>query len=138
MSSRENITYNLEKSMKKVLQTPASFAFFVAIHDFVECIEKNPTLSTGISCRTAINRDLKLPGKYASLRKIHQGIRDSSDKSSDDLGHERYMAVVSLRRIQNNEESNHNSFWGKRETFRKLTVEVYERLAINLSKSKNK
>ena len=43
------------------------------------------------------------------------------------------MTVNDLRRIQNNETSENNSFWKKRELFRKLTAEVYERLNINLA-----
>ena len=123
----------LKRKLQKVVATPPSFGFFVAIHDFVECIEQNKALSGHLSRRTEINKDLKLPTKYAHLKKIYQGIKDTNGQSGGDLGHDRYMIINDLKRIQNNEESDYNEFWRKRETFRKLTVEVYERLAINLS-----
>lgn len=133
MKIKKNPQSTLEKRLKKVLKTPPSFAFFVAIHDFVECIEQESVLSKGLSHRLEINRDLKLPNKYASLQKVHQGIRDFFGKSSGDLGHERYMTIGELRRIHQNETSENNAYWKKRETYRKLTAEVYERLSISLS-----
>ena len=124
---------DLEKKCRKVLRTPASFAFFVAIHDFIKCIELNSALSAGLTHRIDINKDAKLPVKYGYLKQIYQGVRDSAGQSRGDLGHDRYMTVNDLRRIQNNETSENNSFWKKRELFRKLTAEVYERLNINLA-----
>lgn len=123
----------LEKKFQKVVQTPASFAFFTAIHNFVEYIEQTSILSRNLSRRVEINKDLKLPMKYAHLKKIYQGIEDANGRSEGDLGHDRYMTINELKQIRNNEESDSNVFWKKRETFRRLTVEVYERLTINLS-----
>lgn len=134
----EQTKRTLEKKLQRVVQTPASFAFFMAIHDFVECIEQSRALSGHLARRTEINKDLKLPLKYAHLKKIHQGINDANAQTTGDLGHDRYMTINDLKRIQNNETSDTNAFWKKRETFRKLTVEVYERLAINLAQSKGK
>lgn len=133
MKQTKNTKQALEKKFQRVVATPASFDFFVAIHDFVQCIEQNRALSGHILRRTEINRDRKLPVKYAHLKQIYQGIEDVGGSSRGDLGHERYMTLNDLRRIKNNEESDTNAFWKKRELFRKLTAEVYERLTINLA-----
>lgn len=129
----KNAKRTLDKKFQKVLQTPENFSFYVAIHDFVDCIEKSSTLSSRLKHRTAINKDLKLPGKYGHLKQIYQGIKDSIDETTQDLGHDRYMTICDLRRIKNNEFSESNTFWKKRETFRRLATEVHERLTINLS-----
>lgn len=118
----------LDKKFKKVLRTPASFAFFVAIHDFIECIELNSIFSAGLSSHIKINRDLGIPTKYGHLKRIYQGLEDMGSKSNNDLGHERYMVICDLNLIQNDEVSENNSFWKKRELFRKLTIDIYERL----------
>lgn len=109
---------NLDQKLQKMLKTPASFAFFVAIHDFVEVIEIDKTLSKKLS------RDLK----YGHLKQIHRGIKDIKLRSTEDLGHERYMVINDLNRIQKEEMSESNSFWKKRELFRKIALEVYERV----------
>ena len=109
---------NLEQKLQKMLKTPASFAFFVAVHDFVEVIEIDVALSKKLS------KDLK----YGHLKQIHRGIKDLSLKSKEDLGHERYMVINDLNKIQNKEMSESNSFWKKRELFRKLALEIYDRL----------
>ena len=108
----------LNKRLQKVLDTPASFAFFIAIHDFVKHIELDISLSKGVVRDT----------KYAYLKQIYQGIEDVGARSSADLGHERYMVINDLNRIEKKEVSDSNSFWKKRELFRKLAVEIYERL----------
>jgi len=109
---------NLGKKLQKMLATPAGFAFYVAVHDFVEVIEVNADLSRQLS------KDLK----YGHLKQIHRGIKDVSVRSQEDLGHERYMVLNDLRRIQNEERSDGNSLWKKRELFRKLALEIYGRL----------
>ncbi len=121
----------LDKKFQKVLKTPASFAFFVAIHDFIEHIELNPSLSKNLSPRIKPNRELKIPSKYGYLKQIYQGLEDAEIKTSADLGHARYMVIQDLKRIQNENFSENNSFWKKRELFRKLTGEIYERLNLN-------
>src|SRR3989344_6832196 len=118
MKLPEKIRLELAKRFQKVLKTPASFDFLVAIHDFVQYIELN-SLSK------------KLPGKYAHLKEIYQGVEDAGTESESDRGHARYMVIHDLNRIQNNEFSENNLFWRKREFFRKSAVEVYEKL--NLS-----
>lgn len=121
----------LDKKFQKVLKTPASFAFFVAIHDFIEHIELNSPLSDSLSSRIKLNRELKIPSKYGYLKQIYQGLEDADIKSNTDLGHARYMIIQDLKRIQNENFSESNSFWKKRELFRKLTGEIYERLNLN-------
>lgn len=109
---------NLEQRLQKMMKTPAGFAFFVAIHDFVEAIEMDAVHSKKLS------KDLK----YGHLKQIHRGIKDLSLKSKEDLGHERYMVINDLNKIQNLDLSESNSFWKKRELFRKLAMEIYDRL----------
>lgn len=122
------IKNDLDEKFQKVLKTPASFDFFVAIHDFIKHIELNPSLSGSLSSRTKPNRDLKIPNKYEHLKEIYQGLEDAETKSGADLGHARYMIIQDLNKIRNKEFSESNSFWKKRELFRKLTGEIYERL----------
>ena len=129
----KKIRSDLNKIFQKVLQTPASFGFFVAIHGFVKHIEANPSLSKGISSRTKANRDLDITKKYDYLKQIYQGLEDINIKSDADLGHARYSVIRDLNQIQNNDFSDSNSFWKKREISRKFTDEVYQRLIVYLS-----
>ena len=126
---------DLDKKFRRVLATPASFDFFVAIHDFIKHIELNPFLSRGLSDRVKINRELNIANKYDYLKKIYQGLEDINMKSNTDLGHTRYMVIRELNQIQNKEASESNSFWKKRESLRKLTSVVYERLNAHISES---
>ena len=124
---------DLDEKFQKILKTPASFDFFVAIHDFIEHIELNPCLFKSLSSCIKSNQELKIPGKYSRLKKIYQGVEDASTKSSVDLGHERYMVILELNKIRNKDVSENNSFWKRRELFRKLTGEIYEVLSPNLT-----
>ena len=117
----------LDKKFQKVSKTPASFDFFVAVHDFVEHIEVN-SLSKGLSQRLKPNRELNIPSKYNYLKQIYQGLEDANTKSNADLGHDRYAVLIELNRIRNKDVSESNSFWKKRELIRKLTGEIYARL----------
>lgn len=119
---------NLDKKFQKVLKTPAGFDFFVAIHDFIEYIELNSSLSDSLSSRVKSNRELNIPGKYSYLKQIYQGLEDTDVKSDVDLGHARYAVLLELNRIRNKDVSESNSFWKKRELSRKLTGEIYNRL----------
>lgn len=136
MGIREKTKFDLNKKFRKVLKTPASFAFFVAIHDFIKYIELNSALSKSLSRHIKTNRDLGIPAKYGYLKQIYQGIEDANTRSNDDLGHERYTIVRDLNLIQDEETFDRNVFWKKRETFRKLTVEIHERLNVQLSDAK--
>jgi len=119
----------LDEKFHKVLATPANFDFYVAIHDFVEHIEFNPSLSKSLSQRIKTNRELRIPSKYTALKQIYQGLKDTNIKTNADLGHARYMVLRELNQIRNKDFSEGNSFWKKRELFRKMAAEVYERLS---------
>ncbi|MEK7495871.1 MAG: hypothetical protein AAB616_00155 [Patescibacteria group bacterium] len=127
----KKVKSDLDKKFQKVLKTPAGFDFFTAIHDFIEYIELNPSLSSKLSSRVKSNRELNIPNKYGYLKQIYQGLEDADIKSSADLGHTRYMVIQELNRIRNKDVSESNSFWKKRELFRKLTGEIYEILNPN-------
>jgi len=131
MKLLEKVKSGLDEKFQKILKTPASFDFFVAIHDFIEYIELNPSLSKNLSSFIKSNRELRIPGKYSHLKQIYQGIEDVNIKSNVDLGHERYMVLIELNKIRNKDISESNSFWKKRELFRKLTGEIYEILNPN-------
>src|SRR5438445_12343 len=111
---------DLDKKFQKVLQTPASFALFVAIHDFIGHIEVNQSLSDILSQRLKVNQELDITNKYSYLKQIYQGVEDINIKSNADLGHARYAVMRDLNRIQSNDVSDSNSFWKKRELSRKL------------------
>ena len=118
----------LEKRFQKVVKTPAGFDFYVAIHDFIGYIESNRPLAKTLLSSTKPNRELKIPDKYNNLKRIHQGLEDATDRSGNDLGHARYAVLIELNRIKNKEASESNSFWKKRELFRKFTGDIYARL----------
>ena len=128
MKLPKKIKLDLDKKFQKVLRAPEGFGLFEAIHDFIEHIELNPVFSDDLSYRKKINRELNIPTKYGYLRQIYQGLEDADIKTDKDLGHARYMNVRDLNRIQNQEFSDSNFFWRKRELFRKLAGEIYERL----------
>ena len=131
MKLLKKVKSDLDKKFQKVLKTPASFDFFTAIHDFIEYIELNPSLSSKLSSRVKFNRELNIPNKYGYLKQIYQGLEDADVKTNVDLGHTRYMVIQELNRIRNKDVSESNSFWKKRELFRKLTGEIYEILSPN-------
>lgn len=131
MEVTKKVKSGLDKKFGKVLRTPASFDFFVAIHDFIKHIELNSSLSDNLSQRIKPNRELNIPNKYSYLKQIYQGLEDADITSNIDLGHTRYMVLLELNRIRNKDFSGSNSFWKKRELFRKLTGEIYERLNSN-------
>lgn len=118
----------LDKKFQKVLKTPASFDFFVAIHDFIEYIELHSSLLNNLSSRIKINKELNIPKKYGYLKQIYQGLEDADSKSNVDLGHTRYTVILELKKIKNKDVSESNSFWKKRELIRRLTGEIYSRL----------
>ena len=104
----------------------------MAIHDFIKHIELYPSLSERLSYNIKTNRDLGILTKYGHLKQIYQGIEDTNADMDDDLGHERYSIVRDLKLIQNKETFDRNVFWKKRETFRKFTIQIYERLDVQL------
>jgi hypothetical protein len=108
---------DLAKKHARVLRTPASFAFYVAIHDFVECVEAVP----------APDRR-GLPSKYSHLKEVYQGLEDKYIETDEDLGHDRYMAIQDLNRIQEEKVSDANPLWKRREILRTVAGEVFEQL----------
>lgn len=115
------------------MDTPASFDFFVAIHDFIGHIELNPTLAKALSNKIKANQELDIATKYDYLKKIYQGLEDINAQSDADLGHARYMVIRELDQIQKKDTSESNSFWKRRELSRKLATLIYDRLNIYLS-----
>lgn len=133
MKVRKKAKRDLDNKFNKVLKTPEGFDFYIAIHDFVELIELTPCLLSNLSSCIKSNQELKISSKYKYLKKIHQGMKDVEVKSDVDLGHERYMTILELNKIKNKDVSENNSFWKKRELFRKSTGEIYEVLSLNLA-----
>jgi hypothetical protein len=128
MKPTEKVKNDLDKKYQKVVETPAGFDFFSAIHDFVKYIESNPALCGSLSSRVKPNRDGNIAVKYNHLKQIYQGFEDVHRKPGVDLGHARYMTLIELSKIKDNQVSESNPFWKKRELFRKLTGEIYARL----------
>ena len=129
MAVTTKVKGELDKKFKKIVDTPASFDFFLAIHDFVKHIESNTSLSRALSPRLKLNKELNIPNKYSYLKQIYQGLEDINVKSDADLGHARYAVLIELNRIKRNDVSESNSFWKKRELLRRLTNEIYTRLS---------
>ena len=127
MKQLRNIKLELDKKFQKVADAPASFAFFVAIHDFVEYVEFDSAISRGLS-KLKINREAEFSNKYGYLKQIYQGVEDIVVPTDADLGHERNTVLRDLNRIRNKETHDSNSFWKKRELWRKLSKEVHEKL----------
>ncbi len=128
MALNEKVKAGLDKRYQKVLATPAGFDFFVAIHDFVEHIETNQSLYKIVLSKAGANLELKIPTKYEHLKHIHQGLKDAKGNSTSDLGHVRYVAIVELNKIRDNNLSDSNTFWKKREASRKFVTDIYSRL----------
>ena len=122
------VKLGLEKKFQKVVKTPAGFEFFVAVHDFVEYIEANKPLASHISASSKQNLELNLPNKYTYLKQIYQGLEDAGNKTNEDLGHSRYAVLLELKKIQNKDVSDSNSFWKRREVSRESVGVIYQRL----------
>jgi len=131
MTKAAKIRGALDKKYQRVLATPAGFDFFVAIHDFIAYIETSSTLVESLLAHTKSNRDLNIPTKYTCLKQIYQGMEDIRIETKADLGHERYMTLGDLKKIRSNNFSDGNSFWKKREIYRKMANEIYGSLNLN-------
>jgi hypothetical protein len=123
----------LDRKIKKVRETPASFTFFVSIHDFVEYIESTPSFAVFFSTAKKGSRAKELSAKYAIMRQIYQGIEDIDVRTADDLGHDRFVAIRDLSSIRNKNFSDSNSFWKQREVLRKLAGDIHATLCVYLS-----
>ncbi|MDE2020125.1 MAG: hypothetical protein KGJ13_07310, partial [Patescibacteria group bacterium] len=111
--------------------TAASFDFFVSIHDFVKFIESDASFAVFLGEKA--KRGNEIPHKYFYLKQIYQGIEDIDEKSTADLGHDRYVAIRELAMIRRNDVSDNNTLWKRRELFRKLANETYKILNAHLA-----
>lgn len=76
-----------------------------------------------------------MPVKYPLLKQVYQGIEDLDVTTNADLGHDRYVAIRELGLIRKNDLSENNSFWKRRESFRKVIEEVYRILNASLTEN---
>ena len=127
MPDTKQIKEGLDKKLKKVRETPENFALYVSLHDFVHYIESIPSFAPFFD-DSRKGRAKELPIKYSFLKQVYQGIEDIDVKTTDDLGHDRFVAIRELTLIRANNLSENNSFWKKRELFRKLVNEVHTTL----------
>jgi hypothetical protein len=134
MGSSNGAKLALNRKFEKIKQAPAGFGLFVSIHDFVEYIESAPSFSVFLKGKRPA-RGKEIPVRYPFLRQIYQGIEDIDLATNADLGHDRYFAIRELSSIRKNDVSESNSFWKRREAFRKLTGEVYKTLDAYLSET---
>ena len=125
MVSSKRIKSVLDQKLKKVRETPASFTFFVSLHDFVQYIESTPSFSVFFSCAKKGGRASELSARYSIMRQVYRGIEDIDVRTEDDLGHDRYVAIRELNSIRNKDVSETNSFWKHREILRKLASEIH-------------
>ena len=138
MTSAEKINSILDKKLKKVRETPASFTFFVSLHDFVEYIESTPSFTVFFSGTKKGSRASEISPKYSILKEVYQGIEDIDVHTTNDLGHNRYVAIRDLSLIRNNDISENNSFWKRRELLRKTAGEIHQTMHNYLSESNSK
>lgn len=132
METQAKTRLALNRKFETIKNTPAGFAFFVSIHDFVKYVESTPSFDVFLKGNKP-KRAKEIPGKYFTLKQIYQGVEDLGEGSNVDLGHDRYVAIRELGLIRKNDLSENNSFWKRREAFRKLTGEVYKILDAHLS-----
>jgi len=137
MKDAKQIQSMLDKKLKKVRETPENFSLFVSLHDFVGYIESTPSFATFFD-NAKRGRAKELPVKYSVLKQVYQGIEDIDIKTTDDLGHDRFVAIRELGLIRANNLSENNSFWKKRELFRKLTNEIHQTLRSYLVEAEGK
>ncbi|MGC9968397.1 MAG: hypothetical protein ABSC29_01535 [Minisyncoccia bacterium] len=127
MGSAEKTKLALDRKFKGICETPAGFNFFVSLHDFVQYIEATP--SFGVFFRgTKGSRASEIPQKYSILKQIYQGIEDIDVRTTNDLGHDRYVAIRELSLIRNKDVSDNNPFWKRRESLRKLAGDIHKTL----------
>jgi hypothetical protein len=132
MESKVTTKLALARKFEKVKKAPASFELFVSIHDFIKHIESESSFNVFLKGGKAARRK-EMPLKYFTLQQIYQGIEDIDLVTTDDLGHDRYVAIRELSLIRKNETSESNSFWKRREAARKLAGDVYRTLEAYLS-----
>ena len=137
MIPAKTIKSTLDQKIKEVRETPASFPFFVSLHDFVQYIESIPSFGVFFSGTKKGSRAKELSAKYAMMRQIYQGIEDIDVDTKDDLGHDRYAAIRDLSLIRSKNVSENNLFWRQREPLRKLAGDIHATLHTYLSEQES-
>lgn len=135
MGSSKRIQSVLDRKLKEVRETPPGFTFFVSLHDFVKYIESTPSFSVFFSGAKRGSRASELSPKYFVMKQVYQGIEDIDATTTNDLGHDRYVAIRELSSIRKNDLSENNSFWKRRELLRKVASETHRTLYSYLSES---
>src|SRR4051812_27489302 len=124
MAPINKVKLALDQKYSKVSETPAGYKFFVVLHDFVKYLESTPSFETFFAAAkkggAKTSRAAEISPKYSVLKQIYQGIEDIDLRTTDDLGHDRYVAIRELGLIRKNDLSENNSFWKRREALRKL------------------
>lgn len=135
MASKIAVKQALGQRFEKVSQAPLGFDLYVSIHDFVDYIESTPAFGVFLK-GTKAARAGEIPVKYVLLKQVHQGIKDIDLRTTTDLGHDRYVAIRELSLIRKQDLSGNNSFWKRREAFKKITGDVYKVLDAYLEEIK--
>lgn len=138
MRSVKKIKLVLDRKLKEVSETPAGFPFFVSLHDFVQYIESTPSFTVFFGSVKKGSRASQISPKYSVLKQVYQGIEDIDVRTTDDLGHNRYMAIRELSSIRKKDVSDSNTFWKRRELLRKLAGEIHKTLQDYLAESGGK
>lgn len=134
MKSAKKIQLALDRKLKEVRETPASFVFFISLHDFVQYVESTPSFDIFFDSAKKGNRSAEISPKYSILKQIYQGIEDIDVRTNKDLGHDRYVAIRELSSIRKNDVSDNNSFWKRRESLRNAVGEIHGTLHNYLAK----
>ncbi|MDR3581960.1 MAG: hypothetical protein P4L67_01660 [Candidatus Pacebacteria bacterium] len=132
-SNSKQVRQMLAKKGGKVREAPEGFAFYVSLHDFIEYIESTPSFEVFFKGRGKGSRAKDLAPKYFVLKQVYQGIEDIDLRTTDDLGHDRYVAIRELGLIRKKDISENNSFWKRREQLKKVAGEVHKTLDDYLS-----
>ena len=125
-SSSKQTRLTLAKKGKKVRETPDGFKFYISLHDFIEYVEVTPLFGVFFQGKKKGSRARDLAPKYFVLKQVYQGIEDLDLRTTDDLGHDRYVAIRELGLIKGKILSENNSFWKRREQLRKVAGEVHK------------
>lgn len=131
--STEKIKSGLDQKFRKVRESPEGFTFFVSLHHFVEFIESTPSFSLFFNAAEKGNRVAEISPKYSVLKQVYQGIKDIDIRTTDDLGHDRYVAIRELSLIRKADCSENNTFWRRRASLRKLAGDIHKTLNTYLS-----
>lgn len=133
VQSAEKIKTGLDQKVKKVREAPEGFTFFVSLHHFVEFVESTPSFAIFFNSTGKGSRAAEISPKYAVLKQIHQGIKDLDVRTTDDLGHDRFVAIRELSLIRKADLSENNTFWKRRVSLRKLVGDIHKTLDAYLS-----